>query len=131
MLDSAAAYTAINEQLVDELPKFLGLTTQYFDIIVMEFSQVQQYFYTQVKTRSHEFYTEYVDSACSKDLAAYLEHMDICEDYIEAMTRNDGPLERLNRISLIHDVSATHGNKPCFICTLSLSLLCIYIHWSG
>ncbi|KAF8938256.1 hypothetical protein BGZ47_008659 [Haplosporangium gracile] len=108
MLDSAAAYTAINEQLVDELPKFLGLTTQYFDIIVMEFSQVQQYFYTQVKTRSHEFFTEHVDCACSRDLAAYLDQMDICEDYIEAMTRNDGPLERLNRISLIHDVSATH-----------------------
>ncbi|KAF9295124.1 hypothetical protein BGZ88_002749 [Linnemannia elongata] len=108
MLESAAAYTAINEQLVDELPKFLGLTTQYFDIIVMEFSQVQQYFYTQVKARNHDFYTEYVDSACSKDLAAYLEQMDICEDYIKAMTRNDGPLERLNRISLIHDVSATH-----------------------
>ncbi|KAF9540190.1 hypothetical protein EC957_004589 [Mortierella hygrophila] len=108
MLDSAAAYTSINEQLVDELPKFLGLTTQYFDIIVMEFSQVQQFFYTQVKTRNHEFYTEYVDSACSKDLAAYLEQMDICEEYIEAMTRNDGPLERLSRISLIHDVSATH-----------------------
>ncbi|KAG0379281.1 hypothetical protein BGX24_001039 [Mortierella sp. AD032] len=108
MLESAAAYTAINEQLVDELPKFLGLTTQYFDIIVMEFSQVQQYFYTQVKTKNHEFYIEHVDSACSRDLAAYLDQMDICEDYIEAMTRNDGPLERLNRISLIHDVSATH-----------------------
>ncbi|KAK3832845.1 MAG: hypothetical protein J3R72DRAFT_372696, partial [Linnemannia gamsii] len=111
MLESAAAYTAINEQLVDELPKFLGLTTQYFDIIVMEFSQVQQYFYTQVKTKNHEFYVEHVDSACSRDLAAYLDQMDICEDYIEAMTRNDGPLERLNRISLIHDVSATHGKN--------------------
>lgn len=109
MLDSAEAYTAINEQLVDELPKFLGLTTQYFDIIVMEFSQVQQYFYAQVKTRNHEFYIEHVDSACSKDLAAYLDQMVICEDYIQAMTRNDGPLERLNRISLIHDVYATHG----------------------
>ncbi|KAG0268840.1 hypothetical protein BGZ95_002298 [Linnemannia exigua] len=108
MLDSAEAYTAINEQLVDELPKFLGLTTQYFDIIVMEFSQVQQYFYTQVKSKNHEFYIEHVDSTCSRDLAAYLDQMDICEDYIAAMTRNDGPLERLNRISLIHDVSATH-----------------------
>ncbi|KAG0211934.1 hypothetical protein BGX33_003960 [Mortierella sp. NVP41] len=108
MLDSAAAYTAINEQLVDELPKFLGLTTQYFDIIVMEFSQVQQYFYTQVKTKNYEFYVEHVDSSCSRDLAAYMEQMDICEDYIAAMARSDGPLDRLNRISLIHNVSATH-----------------------
>jgi hypothetical protein len=123
MLDSAAAYTAINEQLVDELPKFLGLTTQYFDIIVMEFSQVQEYFYTQVKTRNHEFYIKHVDSACSRDLAAYLDQMDICEDYIEAMTRNDGPLERLDKISLLHGVSTTHGNDlPATHSSLLISL---------
>ncbi|KAF9926697.1 hypothetical protein FBU30_003773 [Linnemannia zychae] len=108
MLDSAEAYTAINEQLLDELPKFLGLTTQYFDIIVMEFSQVQQYFYTQVKTINREFYMEHMDSSSSRDLASYLEHMNICEDYIEAMTKHDGPLDRMNRISLLHDVTGTH-----------------------
>ncbi|KAF9194572.1 hypothetical protein BGZ50_006085 [Haplosporangium sp. Z 11] len=110
MLESAAAYSAINEQLVDELPKFLGLTTQYFDLIVMEFSKVQMFFYEQVKAKVLEYYVEYMDStaAASRDLPTYLEQMNICEDYIGAMQRPDGPISRLERISLIRNAASTH-----------------------
>ncbi|KAF9101958.1 hypothetical protein BGX27_011245 [Mortierella sp. AM989] len=108
MLDSAAAYTAINEQLVDELPKFLGLTTQYFDLIVMEFSKVQMFFYSQVKAKVLDFYVEFIDPEAAKDVAGYLAAMNICEDYISAMIRDDGPLVRLQNISLIRNVCSTH-----------------------
>ncbi|KAI1302996.1 hypothetical protein EDD11_005449 [Mortierella claussenii] len=108
MLDSADAYIAINEQLVDELPKFLGLTTQYFDLIVMEFSKVQMFFYAQVKGKILEFFVAHMDPDASRDVAGYLASMNIGEDYISAMTRDDGPLARLQRISLIRNVAATH-----------------------
>ncbi|KAG0053694.1 hypothetical protein BGZ83_000578 [Gryganskiella cystojenkinii] len=115
MLDSANAYTAINEQLVEELPKFLGLTTQYFDIIVMEFSKVQMFFYAQVKTKVHSFYVEHLDAAAAsassdkeQALIEYLGNMNITEDYIEAMQRPDGPIERMSKISLIRNVSSDH-----------------------
>ncbi|KAG2184031.1 hypothetical protein INT44_009042, partial [Umbelopsis vinacea] len=39
--ESADAYLSINAQLVDELPKFLLLSTQYFNFIVEEFAEVQ------------------------------------------------------------------------------------------
>jgi len=42
--ESADAYVSINAQLVDELPRFLALTTQYFDLIVEEFAGVQAQF---------------------------------------------------------------------------------------
>ncbi|KAF9955697.1 hypothetical protein BGZ72_003491 [Mortierella alpina] len=109
MLESAAAYTAINEQLVDELPKFLGLTTQYFDLIVMEFSKVQMFFYSQVKAKIVDYYTEFIDPTAGRDLTTYLEHMNLCEDYIEMMQRHDGPLERMERITLIRNVTSTHA----------------------
>ncbi|KAF9415575.1 hypothetical protein BGZ94_000061 [Podila epigama] len=107
MLESANAYTAINEQLLDELPKFLGLTTQYFDLIVMEFSKVQVYFYQQVKLRNHEFFIAHIDSA-ARDLAPYLSRMNTFEDYVEAMMRPDGPVERMDRISLLRNVYSDH-----------------------
>ncbi|ORZ06291.1 hypothetical protein BCR41DRAFT_311662, partial [Lobosporangium transversale] len=109
MLESAAAYTAINEQLLDELPKFLGLTTQYFDLIVMEFSKVQMFFYSQVKAKILDFYVARIDPTASRDVAGYVASMNICEDYIAAMTRDDGPLARLERVSLIRNVSSLHG----------------------
>ncbi|KAG0209136.1 hypothetical protein BGX28_010515 [Mortierella sp. GBA30] len=108
MLESAAAYTAINEQLVDELPVFLGLTTQYFDLIVMEFSKVQMYFYEQVKAKILDYYAEFMDPTASRDLIAYLAQMNLCEDYIEMMQRHDGPIERMERITLIRNVASTH-----------------------
>ncbi|KAF9157449.1 hypothetical protein BGX20_003949, partial [Mortierella sp. AD010] len=109
MLDSAAAYTAINEQLLDELPKFLGLTTQYFDLIVMEFSKVQMFFYGQVKAKISEYFIEFFDPRASKDIAGYVADMDLCEDYIAEMVRDDGPLARLESISLISNVGAAHA----------------------
>ncbi|KAF9943340.1 hypothetical protein BGZ67_000019 [Mortierella alpina] len=109
MLESAAAYTAINEQLVDELPKFLGLTTQYFDLIVMEFSKVQMFFYAQVKAKMVDYYTEFMDPTAGRDLTAYLAQMNLCEDYIEMMQRHDGPIERMERITLIRNVTSTHA----------------------
>ncbi|GJJ70554.1 hypothetical protein EMPS_02903 [Entomortierella parvispora] len=115
MLESANAYTAINEQLVDELPKFLGLTTQYFDIIVMEFSKVQMFYYAQVKAKVHSFYVEHLDGAAAsastdkeQALVEYLANMNITEEYIEAMKRPDGPIDRMSRISLIRNVVADH-----------------------
>lgn len=42
--ESADAYVSINAQLVDELPRFLSLTTQYFEFIVEEFAVVQSKF---------------------------------------------------------------------------------------
>ncbi|KAF9308230.1 hypothetical protein BG003_011398 [Podila horticola] len=107
MLESASAYTAINEQLVDELPKFLGLTTQYFDIIVMEFSKVQMYFYAQVKAKNHEFFVENIDVG-ARDLVPYLGQMNVFEDYVEAMMRPDGPVERMERISLLRNLYSDH-----------------------
>ncbi|KAG0013313.1 hypothetical protein BGZ80_011158 [Entomortierella chlamydospora] len=109
MLESAAAYTAINEQLLDELPKFLGLTTQYFDLIVMEFSKVQMFFYGQVKAKISEYFIEFFDPRASKDITGYVADMDLCEDYIAEMVRDDGPLARLENISLISNVGATHA----------------------
>ncbi|KAI7818537.1 hypothetical protein BC939DRAFT_401341, partial [Gamsiella multidivaricata] len=114
MLESAEAYTAINEQLVDELPVFLGLTTQYFDLIVMEFSRVQMYFYSQVKGKILEFYIQNIDSTVSMDVPGYMATMNICEDYITAMQRDDGPLARLERVSLIRNVESTHGTLTCY-----------------
>jgi hypothetical protein len=116
MLESANAYTAINEQLVDELPKFLGLTTQYFDIIVMEFSKVQMFYYAQVKAKVQSFYVEHLDATAASTstdkeqaLIDYLANMNITEDYIMAMKRPDGPIERMSKISLIRNVSSEHG----------------------
>ncbi|KAG0334714.1 hypothetical protein BG004_000295, partial [Podila humilis] len=107
MLDSASAYTAINEQLVDELPKFLGLTTQYFDVIVMEFSKVQMYFYAQVRAKNHEFFVENIDSG-ARDIVPFLGQMNIFEDYAEMMIRPDGPVERMERVSLLRNVYSDH-----------------------
>jgi hypothetical protein len=39
--ESADAYVSINAQLVDELPRFLSLSTQYFNFIAEEFTEVQ------------------------------------------------------------------------------------------
>ncbi|KAF8932122.1 hypothetical protein BGZ58_007214 [Dissophora ornata] len=108
MLESAEAYTAINEQLLDELPVFLGLTTQYFDLIVMEFSKVQMFFYAQVRAKILEFFVQNIDPEASRDVSGYLTTMNVCEDYIAAMRRDDGPLARLQRISLIKNVAGTH-----------------------
>ncbi|KAG0301457.1 hypothetical protein BGZ98_008339 [Dissophora globulifera] len=108
MLESAEAYTAINEQLLDELPAFLGLTTQYFDLIVMEFSKVQMFFYAHVKAKIVEFYVQNIDPNASSDVDGYLATMNVCEDYIAAMRRDDGPLARLQQVSLIKGVAATH-----------------------
>lgn len=95
---------------MDELPKFLGLTTQYFDVIVMEFSKVQMYFYTQVKSKNQEFFVENIDAG-ARDLAPYLGQMNIFENYVEAMMRPDGPVERMERISLLRDVYSDHGKN--------------------
>ncbi|KAF9957920.1 hypothetical protein BGZ65_001776 [Modicella reniformis] len=108
MLDSAEAYTAINEQLLDELPKFLGLTTRYFDLIVMEFSKVQMFFYDQVKGKILEFFVKNMSDSLSGDEASYLATMDVCEEYIVAMSRVEGPLIRLQKISLIKNVASAH-----------------------
>ncbi|KAF9580872.1 hypothetical protein BGW38_002302 [Lunasporangiospora selenospora] len=108
MQDSADAYIAINEQLVDELPKFLGLTTQYFDLVVTEFSKIQMFFYAQVRAKANDFYSEFMDPQAAKDLKAYTEQMNVFEDYIEAMRRVDGPVERLERIRILQNVTAMH-----------------------
>jgi hypothetical protein len=42
--ESADAYVSINAQLVDELPRFLNLSSQYFDMIVEELAGVQAKF---------------------------------------------------------------------------------------
>ncbi|KAJ2963631.1 hypothetical protein NQZ79_g1368 [Umbelopsis isabellina] len=42
--ESADAYVSINAQLVDELPRFLTLSSQYFDLIVEELAGVQAKF---------------------------------------------------------------------------------------
>ncbi|KAI9146534.1 hypothetical protein BKA69DRAFT_1045174 [Paraphysoderma sedebokerense] len=45
LLESADAYSAINAQLIDELPKFFALQEQFFDIVVIQFVSIQATFY--------------------------------------------------------------------------------------
>jgi len=134
MLESADAYTAINEQLVDELPKFLGLTTQYFDIIVMEFSKIQMFYYAEVKGKVHSFYVEHLDAAAAsastdreQALVDYLANMNITEKYIEAMRRPDGPIERMSKISLIRNVVSDHG-EFFFQCRV-LEIVAVFLYF--
>jgi hypothetical protein len=43
--ESAEAYVSINAQLVDELPRFLTLSAQYFELIVEELTEIQAKFH--------------------------------------------------------------------------------------
>ncbi|KAG0203477.1 hypothetical protein BGX31_003367 [Mortierella sp. GBA43] len=108
MQESADAYVAINEQLLDELPKFLGLTTKYFDLIVMEFSKIQTFFYRQVKGKILEFFAKHINSSAAIDVPGYMATVDVCEEYITAMTKEDGALARLDRVTLVRGTIAAH-----------------------
>ncbi|KAF9161554.1 hypothetical protein DFQ26_004428 [Actinomortierella ambigua] len=114
MEESAAAYTAINAQLIEELPKFLGLMTQYFDRIVMEFGKIQGFFYEKVHAKLLSFYIANIDSSLSRlspgDLSMYLEEQKsrIFDDYERALRRPQGGLERLLQVRLLHNVASTH-----------------------
>ncbi|KAI8358936.1 hypothetical protein B0O80DRAFT_382637 [Mortierella sp. GBAus27b] len=109
MQESADAYVAINEQLLDELPKFLGLTTKYFDLIVMEFSKIQTFFYRQVKGKILEFFAKHINSSAAIDVPGYMATVDVCEEYITAMTKEDGALARLDRVTLVRGTIAAHA----------------------
>lgn len=68
---SADAYTSINAQLLDELPKFFVLVGKYIDAIIEAFATIQAGFYGQMRKRYLEFYTSWtdaVDSVRFKDL---------------------------------------------------------------
>ncbi|KAF9974857.1 hypothetical protein BGZ73_001672, partial [Actinomortierella ambigua] len=114
MEESAAAYTAINAQLIEELPKFMGLMTQYFDRIVMEFGKIQVFFYEKVKTKLLTFYIENIDSSLSRlspgDLNIYLQEQKtrLFDDYEKALRRPAGGLEKLLKVQILHNVAAAH-----------------------
>ncbi|KAJ3035762.1 hypothetical protein HDV00_003433 [Rhizophlyctis rosea] len=50
LLESADAYTSINAQLVEELPKFLDLVSQYMDIVVRHIAEIQQGVFLDIET---------------------------------------------------------------------------------
>jgi hypothetical protein len=45
---STEAYISLNAYLLDELPAFLSLTDQYFNVILEEFSKVQSSYWSYV-----------------------------------------------------------------------------------
>ncbi|KAF9363953.1 hypothetical protein BGX34_002933 [Mortierella sp. NVP85] len=108
MQESAEAYLAINQQLLDELPKFLGLTTKYFDLIVVEFSKIQTFFYDQVKGKILEFFAKHINTSAAIDVPGYLATVDVCEEYIAAMTKDEGPLARLQKVTLVKNLFQSH-----------------------
>jgi hypothetical protein len=120
MQESAEAYIAINQQLLDELPKFLGLTTKYFDLIVMEFSKIQTFFYDQVKGKILEFFAKHINTSAAIDVPGYLATVDVCEEYIAAMTKDEGPLARLQKVTLVKNLFQSHGENPCFVVSCGL-----------
>ncbi|KAG0233704.1 hypothetical protein BGW42_007290 [Actinomortierella wolfii] len=114
MEESAAAYTAINAQLIEELPKFLGLMTQYFDRIVMEFGKIQTFFYEKVRDKLLSFYTAHVDPSVSRlspgDLSVYLQDQKsrILEEYEKALRKPNGGLDKLLQVHMLRNVAAAH-----------------------
>ncbi|OZJ04655.1 hypothetical protein BZG36_02890 [Bifiguratus adelaidae] len=94
--ESANAYVSINAQLLDELPKFLGLTTKYMDIIAGKIGQVQAAYYKSMAEEIRRFMFR------GEDGLAKLTSNEIVAYYLQRMEDPNGPLAMKENILLIN-----------------------------
>ncbi|ORX91532.1 hypothetical protein K493DRAFT_286695 [Basidiobolus meristosporus CBS 931.73] len=103
---SANDYLAINAQLQDELPKFFGLTTQYFNVLVQVIASIQASFYqglAQELEHVHQFLIPH--GSQSGDLK------NIIQDYHQSLENEGGFHHQLNEIQILTRDNASSPSR--------------------
>lgn len=95
---SAEQYLSLNAHLLDELPTFIALSSDYFDIIVHEFSQIQAKYWRQHRsewkslTIELPFGKDYTWSCLESDYLASMRRLEYRLDEIKTKPRQQDPI---------------------------------------
>ncbi|KAF1800320.1 hypothetical protein FB192DRAFT_1391058 [Mucor lusitanicus] len=95
---SAEQYLSLNAHLLDELPTFIALSSNYFDIIVHEFSQIQAKYWRQHRsewkslTIELPFGKDYTWSCLESDYLASMRRLEYRLDEIKTKPRQQDPI---------------------------------------
>ncbi|KAK9765359.1 hypothetical protein K7432_006379 [Basidiobolus ranarum] len=89
-------YVAINAQLQDELPKFFGLTTQYYNIMVKVIANIQSRFYQELALELEHVYQLLVPHESHNYNLG-----NIIQDYCQSLECEGGFQQQLDEIQLL------------------------------
>ncbi|KAL1920032.1 uncharacterized protein VTP21DRAFT_1178 [Calcarisporiella thermophila] len=105
--ESADAYLSIHAQLLEELPRFLALTTEYYDAVVGEIARIQSKFYKDMASRLESRLGNADMLMPLRGLEETIEFADIAREYGEKIYEVD---EYLAGISVLQRRGSVSGS---------------------
>lgn len=105
--ESADAYVSINAQLVDELPKFFQLTSQYFDILTGGLALVQLKFFGLMQREWVKLVEQKLGMQAASSYEAIITNHNNQFNKVEEITSNIGIIHRQRYTNSLISTSST------------------------